>query len=489
VENNRVSIFVSHKVVSHQSAARRIKELLESRAESLDVDICEEIPAGDQWRNWINKRISCAEILLVLLPRATTDLTWLGVEIGRFQSACPNGRLLILNPPSQPIPGIVQDIQVIETSRDMLLDKLLKPLYRDPQFVGLANPLNPRITDLDLRRDAEEIEQALLGVVDVHSELFGESLIVETAELDVTNSKDLDRALVLAPNGCRRILDWNQFSFSWKELQARAAEDKGKGTFWVTEMEQVIVEAARRRTPRVMTSTFRGRGPGVAGQIFRPQLECVDFVESSPVRYRFFFHEVLVPELVRGPERIGDVFNLIRIAARVRWEVLNPFLVKLSLENDAYHHSLKMSQSEQGEIIGRVIRSLRIIEQEVERHNMLDSVVNAFDGADRKLVVDLLRERERIHDAITTAAQREDFENFMGELMRALDLNCGATELLARRFLELVREDGERVEVMLRPVRNMTEEIRKSGIRCPPIQTKGWPVDAAEGHPEDLATP
>jgi hypothetical protein len=53
-----------------------------------------------------------------------------------------------------------------------------------------------------------------------------------------------------------------------------------------------------------------------------------------PWRYHFVFHEVLVPELVRGPGRIGEVFSLLYNATRVRWEVLNPFVVNLSLAKD-----------------------------------------------------------------------------------------------------------------------------------------------------------
>jgi hypothetical protein len=373
--------------------------------------------------------------------------------------ACPTGRLIVLKHPPYPAPDIVRDIHIIDTSKDQLQKHFLQPLYLCSTFTGLDVPLNQRVTDADLMRDAKEIEDALLGIVDPRSEFFGESLVVETGELDVTTPVGLGSACVRAPNGSSRILNWNKRSFSWNELRARAAEDKGKGTFWVSEMEQVITDVARQNRPRVMTSTFRGRGP-VAGQIFRPQLECVDFVDDTPVRYHFFFHEVLVPELVRGPERLGDVFNLLHVATRVRWEVLNPFLVKLSLTKDTPPSRIDMSPEARNELIARVLRSLRIIEQEAERHNMLDSGVNAFDDDDRELIVDLLRERERIHTAIVAAAQREDFEQFMGELMRALDLNCRAMDLLANRFLELVREDCGRVRLTMQRIRSKEAQLQ-----------------------------
>jgi hypothetical protein len=448
--DQRVSMFVSHKMDSYGRAAHRIKAILESRTERLDVDICEEIFAGDRWRKWVTDHIKKSEILLVLWPHTDDkdDPTWIAQESGQFQALYPDRRLVVLKPPSRPIPEIFREYLVIDATKNQLVERFLKPLYRDPEFVSLDAPLNKRITDADIQHDAQEIEQALRGMVGIETKFYGESLVVETSELEVITSATLDDARVRAPHGCRQILNWDQDSFLWKDLRKRAEEDKGKGTFWVSEMEEVITEVANKTHPRVMTSTFRGRGQ-VAGQIFGPRLVCVDFVADMPVRYHFAFHEELVPELVRGPASIGVVFNLLHVATRTRWEVLNPFLVKLSLGSATPPSQLEMSQDERGELIGRVIHSLRAIQLEAERHNMLALVDDAFEGNDRKVIGDLLKERERIYNAIAAAGQRGKFEEFMGELIRALDLNCTATDLLANRFLELVRGDNKRVRLMM----------------------------------------
>ena len=360
--DQRVSIFVCHKVATHKRAAARIKEILESRTDRLDVHICEDVLAGERWREWVAERIAQSQLLLVLLPRDTADLTWIAAEIGRFQAACPGGRLVVLKHASAQLPDIVRDQQVVDASRDELQARFLAPLYRNPEFAGIPAPLNSRVKDTELRHDAKMIEDALLGIVDLRSEFFGEFLIVETTGLDLKSAAGLDHAIVRAPSGCRRILDWNCRSFSWSELRARAAEERGKGTFWVSEMADVIADVARQSSARVMTSTFRARGKDTAGQIFRPQLDRVDFMEDTPVRYHFVFHEVLVPELVRGPEHIGEVFTLLYIATRVRWEVLNPFFVKLA--RDTPPSRWELTQEERRDLVARVSRSLRIIEHQ-----------------------------------------------------------------------------------------------------------------------------
>jgi hypothetical protein len=457
--NDRVKMFISHKVATHKDAAECIKEILESRTERLDVYICEEIKAGDRWREWIDENIAGSSILLVLLPHTdkNVDLTWVADEIGKFQAYCKDGRLVVLKYPSDPIPGFLQDLQVIELSKNELITQFLQPLYQDPKFINLDAPLNPRINDIQLLRDADEIEQALLGMVNIHKEFFGESLVVDTTNLDVTMPAGMENAVVRAPNGCKQILNWSRTFFTWKDLRARATEEKGKGTFWVSEMEQVIAEVAMQNIPEVMTSTFRGRGDE-AGKIFRPQLESVEYVGEKPVKYQFFFHEVLVPELVRGSGPIGEVFNLLHIATRMRWEVLNPFLIKLL--GDTPPSQLEMSEEERKQIIDHVMRSIRIIDKEADRHNMLDpSIANAFESSDSKKIDSLLSERRRIRDVIADASNRNDFVQFMKVLIEELELNGEVTEALAKRFLELVQDDRREVKEQMEKIQSVDSSV------------------------------
>jgi hypothetical protein len=54
----------------------------------------------------------------------------------------------------------------------------------------------------------------------------------------------------------------------------------------------------------------------------RPDIQTATGARRLPQRHAgaiFRLHEVLAPELVRGQGAIGDVFNLLYIATRVRW--------------------------------------------------------------------------------------------------------------------------------------------------------------------------
>src|SRR5438067_1260698 len=75
-----VSMFISHRVATHEKCAARIKALLESRTERLDVYICETIWGGDKWLNWIKEHIAQSKILLVLAPRRDVHQIWIKRE-------------------------------------------------------------------------------------------------------------------------------------------------------------------------------------------------------------------------------------------------------------------------------------------------------------------------------------------------------------------------------------------------------------------------
>jgi hypothetical protein len=115
------------------------------------------------------------------------------------------------------------------------------------------------------------------------------------------------------------------------------------------------------------------------------------------------------------------------------------------------HARREITQEQRDSVVAKVSGSLRTIELEATRHNMLEAAAfNAFEGADRTKVMQMLSERQAIKLAIGAAVQRNDFDELLGELTRALELNSSVTELLTNKFLELLRKDRERVTVQIR---------------------------------------
>ena len=451
--NKSLPSFISHKVTTHSRSAQRIKEILESRTDRISVQISENIPAGEQWEHWLTQKIGGSKLMIVLLPEAGRSLTWIRREIKLFESKCPDGRLIILKPSTLKTPSFLAKKQVINLDVEQIQKHFLKPLYYQDDFTKLGTSLNPRIARAEIARDAKELELAVRGLINPKTYRYGESLVVTIDDAkELRESRIIpDSATVDAPNRCEDILNWTLKSFTWAELRHHAEIDIGKGTFWITEMQEVMADIANDQPPRAMTSTFRGRGANVAGKIYGPQLHHVTLVEEAPVQYHFDFYEVLVPELVRGPGRIGKVFNLLHVASRVRWEVLNPYLKLQNREGE-----LALSEQEKAEMIGKVIGSFRVIETEAERHNIFDpsNIDDVFEGEERALLYRMIEDRKAIKQRILCAREPKDFPALMTELELGLALNVKATVLLAERFLQLASGDKEDVERLVAKLSN-----------------------------------
>jgi hypothetical protein len=377
--------------------------------------------------------------LLLLLPPSGSDISWIKSEIKTFQEAHPNGWIVPFKSPADKVPDFIKDRQVIDATEENFFKFLLTPIFKGDPNTGLKTPLNPRITEDDLLLDAKEIEDIVRGLAPFKSRSYGEYLIVEVCGLDVDES--FGKATVLAPDGCIEILNWQKKEFSWSELVAWANEENSKGTFWVNEMENVIKTVCNGKCPPVMSSTFRGRGGQSLSRIFEPHLYNVDYVEENPVRFYFSFHQVLTPEVVRGIGQIGDIFNALYTATRMRWEIIEPYYVKRFAQ-------LPTNVDEQKQLIGHVINSFRVIDEYSERHNVIDDVYNDFKNSGNENLnelVQFMKMRETIKDDLINSAQKNNFKQFVDQLSKALPLNLRVTEMLAEEYLKLVREDRKRL--------------------------------------------
>lgn len=440
----RVSLFVSHKVKYHKEAAKRIKEILQARAERLDVYICEDNGAGAKWLDLMQQKLSDAHVLLLLLPPSNADIDWIKTEIKTFQEAHPNGWIVPFKSEDDGVPDFLKDRQVVDATKENFFKFFLTPLFIDGSNTGLRAPLNPRIKDFDLLRDAKEIADIVRGLAPFKSCSYGEYFVVEVCGLDV--SKSFNEATVFAPDGCIEILNWQKKEFSWLELVAWVNEEHDEDTYWVIEMEDVIKAVCNGKSPPVMTSTFRGRGGASVSRIFEPHLYNIDYVNDNPVRFYFSFHQALTPELIRGSGQIVDIFNALYTATRMRWEIIHPFYI-----NKVSH--LPTDAEEQKRLINHVINSFRVIDEFSERYNIIGDAYNSFKNSGNENLlelVQLIKMRKTIKDNLIKAAKKNNFKQFIDQLSKALPLNLRATEMLAEEYLKLIREDHNSLKEILK---------------------------------------
>jgi hypothetical protein len=420
-------LFISHATSDRAFVESELMNLL--RALGFETWFAEEdINTTEEWERAILTGLQSSEWFMLVMSSKSSASRWVKQEV----------HWAIDNRKGRIIPILFQDCDQTE-----------------------IHPFLPSIEHIDFRNDLKNASRQLIKfLVDIEYSPRGKRAYVESLIIEITDTdkflKSCDAAIVYASDGCGQILNLTKNRFTWKELQTRAEEERGKGTFWITEIRDVIKDVLVDKEPRVMTSTFRGRGDKVKGQIFRPQLH---HVHSSLCFYLFYFdiYEVLVPELVRGPDLIGEVFFLLYIVSRVRWEVLNPFFVKPILRGN--QNVSILNENEKYRLINEVSGSLRAIESELDRNNKWDEafVIREFKGKDRDSLLRMLDERNDLRKKITDAIRRKNYSDLMGELEQGLELNIKATALLARKFAALAKKDQKELEGMLMRLRTAVE--------------------------------
>jgi hypothetical protein len=441
-----VSLFISHHVETHKDAAERIGEILESRSERLTVETCEKIIGGVDWRKWIVEKVAQSLVMLVLLPECKRDCEWIDEEVRQyFAKKAGQSHLVVVTPETGSIPPFAENIQVIRTEEE-LQKRFLEPLYHTRQFTNPhIPPLNRKISANDIKRDAEAIFEVIRGKRNPHDYCKSLTVDVSRCSRNKDNQLDMTNAVATPSPDWGRILNWDRSPLRWTELCKYTEEDPRKGTFWVKEMENVMNDVAQRKQPRLMSSTFRGRGKN-AGKIFRPLLARTELRGDEALICRFDFYEVLAPEFVRDSDTNGHVFGLLYLIGRVRWEVLNPFLVHPYFRDGTLGPDSRLDPDVEKDLIGRVVNSLRTIELEADRQETLANGLEAFrDSNDFKVIEQMFAQREVIKQAIDIAADQNDYKQLIVELKRSLDFNSRAMEIVVQEFARLVQVDREEV--------------------------------------------
>ena len=141
--SDTLNIFISHKD-EYETAARTIKGILSRLGgNSVKCFISEEIPAGDDWYQWIGDRLAESNVLLLLFTEPSASWDWCLYEAGLFQSIGGNDfrRVICLHSPQSEPPRPLKHLQAVATDADKV-KQFLKDLFGGTALTGHAAPIN-----------------------------------------------------------------------------------------------------------------------------------------------------------------------------------------------------------------------------------------------------------------------------------------------------------------------------------------------------------
>ena len=130
---SKYSIFISHRLEDRSIAFAASGALRLLSGKNLEPFVCEDIPGGRDWRDWIYKKIEKADILLFLYTDERQDWMWCFYEIGLFLDLRDTGArpiVCIRDPAIEELPSPLEKYQAYVATEEGFTEFLKDLLYK-----------------------------------------------------------------------------------------------------------------------------------------------------------------------------------------------------------------------------------------------------------------------------------------------------------------------------------------------------------------------
>jgi hypothetical protein len=369
-------IFVSHKS-SNAKLANDVIQILKSGMDDVDFFLSEKIDPGENWRIDITNAINSAECLLLLYLDPDQDWSWCMFEAGLF-SACKPGhatrRLYCIHYPDLPPPGPLGEIQTTSTTLDSMR-KFLESLYSTTTQMDPG--ISPRSLDvtasrlvklLKNRRPKKYAKTQLWPSVLLRPAWFPNGR-PDWRVVEVPKGLPLDQSEVCIEDAqCVKMLDFNVNPGTMnvveflKRLDTEGPEAERP---WIKKFLDSLQSALEGHMPDQHVVYFRG----AKGNVFRPIIDSIETSDDgTECECRVVFVDAFAPPPMSNPTRLQLLANGLRLAVRIRLEVLDKYRGAIAKE------SARLRQSEdpaddlgkQFPLGSRILETIRAIALEAE---------------------------------------------------------------------------------------------------------------------------
>jgi TIR domain len=327
--NAAYKVFFSHKVEDYK-VTQSIINLIERHTERVRCFMSENIEKGTNWREAIAEQLTHSSFLVLVFTDPNEDWAWCLYETGFFDALTriPNTmhtrRIYCLHHASNPPPSPIADLQTVPAKVEDVSQWLkelfehtvqTKEVFRDdiPQIAG-------QICEL-FERERKSIYSA-------------KSMEIAVRRSSLESPDDLPNDTIIEGDQrlMEEVLGTNTGKIDWKSAKERFAKFPNSSEANLNALKEIS-----RALYQVHDNT---RVRPIQGTIF---------VEQGPKRYRPVISrakelssdriscEILLIEEVGGPlqnvdKRLGALLTSIRMAVRIRWEIIRPFVHDSNIE-------------------------------------------------------------------------------------------------------------------------------------------------------------
>lgn len=323
----QLTIFVSHgsKYADIANGLKRSLLRLPS-SKPLSVKLSEDMPAGREWRKWIDDNVRAADVFVLLYPHPSMDMSWCNYELGRFYQRDDNV-VCIRNSDIPGPPRVFEPYQSIEADQPGLM-KFLKDLFVSGALTKGA-VLNENIGKVSSEDGAvaNEIARELadkFAAARLDEQLYERRLVISVKYCS-PGKLDAEASIIEGNENGMNLLGFHHMpGMRWSDIRnvlATSAE-------WPMELEQAMAAMASGQLPPPL-SPFRSPSGIFIPVIVRAEIidrvlrqVFVIFVPADAARLGALFEGSSLP--IGMPANLKSLVHLLRLMFRARWDILEP---------------------------------------------------------------------------------------------------------------------------------------------------------------------
>lgn len=429
-------IFISHKAEDHGIAVALrdiLKDCDDEDHPKLTFNICEEIPGGQKWYEWIRENLRTSNLLILIYTDPSRNWDWCLYETGLFDDL--NGvyhrRIICLHSSKTMPPGPLAEFQSFAATTDRIRE-FVNQFLIGKELLNLEEPVAKwlRKSPERLKKVVEEIRK-LIDREAQRISYYCKHIFIEVENPDQTMTARAipSNAKVKSDDASLEIFKKKQREeLTWQELKDKAEENEDRR--WMDELAKAMRQVAKGDIPDPIQAGF----PSLQGdKTYHPILYRADRMVGGNIEYKILFNEDVTWRLKGVPTKIGSLLTYLVMATRFKYEVIDAFRNAYTRCGGAALDKTTFASTRQG--------ILNIISEARSRGTIdraRESLIDLFHDQEKKEVNEMLGRWDKLGGDLLVKLQEQDTETVYGYMEELKEINKNFLIVGMKRFLELV---------------------------------------------------
>jgi hypothetical protein len=430
------NVFFSHKV-KDELVTRKIIDLLHRHTENVQCFISEDIEKGKNWRDEIAQHLKLSSLLVLIFTDPEEDWGWCLYETGFFDAltqipdATQDRRIYCLHNPSATPPSPIANLQTIAAEPEDV-SRWLRGLFEytkqtKKEFVNDIPEIANQICELFA--DAKKSIYCAKSI----------NIVLKCSSLKSVDDLPEDTVIQGDDGLMQELFGTNSGQIDWKSVKQRFGEFPNASEANFSILKEISRAAYcvcnNKKVLPIQGTMFVEQGP----KRYRPVISHANKLSTGRVSCQILLIEEVGGQLQNVDKYLGALLTGIRMAVRIRWEVIRPFTPKVRILASIDPRKLRLD-------LQTCFNNI-FIEGEFRGIYSPADVWDAFESsADKSKILDMIEKFDRTYRNIWKGLGFMDVTETFGEVsnqhfsaqdLTLLDTGLRELEEMNRDFLDI----------------------------------------------------